>query len=152
MKSFYSPEDIVPYPKATQRNEKSKRARGKTCIITNSPYKSELVNKTPKPKSTTMKAKKKLSLLPATISTSSKLQNSTPARKKCKTTEVPDSEDSENEDCICIFCNDAYSASNKGDGWVRCGAGCGDWAHDACAGLDEDDLEDYVCDYCRRSM
>lgn len=58
-----------------------------------------------------------------------------------------DSED-EDKDNECIFCLDMYSKSKSTDGWIKC-TKCPGWAHDACAGIDEEDDFEYVCDFCQ---
>ena len=46
----------------------------------------------------------------------------------------------------CLYCDEPYGESRAGDGWVMC-IKCKKWAHEACAGVEEDD-EDFVCELC----
>ncbi|XP_052756520.1 piggyBac transposable element-derived protein 4-like [Galleria mellonella] len=66
--------------------------------------------------------------------------------KRCKNeTESEDSSSQVEDDCACIYCGYLYSDSTKG--WVICGA-CHGWAHNSCAGVDEEDEEAHICERC----
>ncbi|KAF5296248.1 hypothetical protein FQA39_LY12585 [Lamprigera yunnana] len=56
------------------------------------------------------------------------------------------SESNESQSEECIFCCEKFVNSSKGEGWIRCNK-CLKWAHDQCAGVDEDD-DDFTCDLC----
>ena len=60
-------------------------------------------------------------------------------------TPEPESSESEEDETCCLFCCEAYSVSAN-EGWIQCTA-CRRWAHDDCAGID-DDGEHFVCDIC----
>ncbi|XP_060804467.1 tigger transposable element-derived protein 6-like [Amyelois transitella] len=53
----------------------------------------------------------------------------------------------EEEDAECLFCTEPYSKDAMGEGWIRC-VECLKWGHEACAGLDSDDEDDFICDFC----
>jgi hypothetical protein len=56
------------------------------------------------------------------------------------------SEESEQEnDALCIYCSEPYGNSVEGEGWIQCSR-CPQWAHDACAGIDENAWDDFICD------
>ena len=105
--TFFSSQDILPYPKATKSNHSQpKKPQGKTCVFTSSTYKAELINKS------TARTNR-----PANPN-----DNPTPGRFKegniSKTTITSiakiDINDSP-EDCICLFCNDSYQKLRKGE-------------------------------------
>jgi histone demethylase JARID1 len=49
------------------------------------------------------------------------------------------------ENCRCLYCGELYSESV--DRWVCCDGGCNQWAHELCAGKDND-LSTFVCELC----
>jgi hypothetical protein len=57
------------------------------------------------------------------------------------------SSDSEPSEENCIHCQEIFSHSKVGEVWVKCSL-CGYWAHDACAGVEEEDCDEYSCDMC----
>lgn len=50
------------------------------------------------------------------------------------------------EDCPCIYCNDLFSRSKPGEGWLRCML-CSRWAHASCADLPKS-TKKFVCELC----
>lgn len=52
------------------------------------------------------------------------------------------------DDTECLFCNESYTKDKRGEGWIRCIV-CLKWGHDACAGVDPDDVDEFTCDFCR---
>jgi hypothetical protein len=58
------------------------------------------------------------------------------------------SSDSESSEENSIYCQEIFSHSKAGEGWVKCIL-CGYWAHDACAGVKEEDCDEYSCDICK---
>lgn len=52
----------------------------------------------------------------------------------------------EEDDCACIYCNDLYSRSKPGEGWLRC-MKCSRWVHAACADLPKR-TKIFVCELC----
>ncbi|CAH2087003.1 unnamed protein product [Euphydryas editha] len=59
--------------------------------------------------------------------------------------ERSDQEDEE-DDCACIYCNDLYSRSKPGEGWLMCRR-CNRWVHAACADLPKR-TKKFVCELC----
>lgn len=141
--STCSPEQVLAIPKINQINKRKSRKRGKTAILTSSPYKADLKACLEKKIVKTKKGAKKLC-------ESSSL---TPAKKTkvgvntSKSNPGPPSSDSEdNNDAQCLYCNDFYSKSNEG--WIIC-SNCLNWAHNSCAGVDsEDDEAVHICVRC----
>ncbi|XP_047022728.1 MFS-type transporter clz9-like [Helicoverpa zea] len=116
-----SPADIMPVPKISAvRKRATDHRRGKTAIITSSPYKNELMTisqtKTPK-----------LNL------------NQPPKTKKPKPNIINDN--------ICLYCLEEYGSSRLDEGWVRCRE-CEGWAHEGCTGYDSANLDNFVCMGC----
>lgn len=63
---------------------------------------------------------------------------------KMKNIQIPLSS-SENDDDICFYCDELYSKSI--DGWIKCTI-CKRWAHNLCAGIDEEEYCTFVCEFC----
>ena len=133
-----SPKDIRPLPRAQRREEGTQnRRRGKTAVLTSSPYKQELealLKKAPKT------AKRKLAL---NAGKTKKIRSNKTRRNE------EDTESSEDEDnAPCIFCKELFSNSKSAEGWIKC-IKCNGWAHEECAGVDDDDDDGmYKCDFC----
>jgi hypothetical protein len=58
------------------------------------------------------------------------------------------SSDSESSEENHIYCQEIFSHSEADEGWVKCSL-CGYWAQDACAGVEEEDCDEYSCDMCK---
>ena len=122
-----TPFDISPLPKApvsTQNRRGGKK--GKCAILTSSPYKKDLeesINLSSKPKRK------------APVKSSSKL----PAKKRTLQAQPSPTDDT------CLYCSMTYSQS-VGEGWIQCQQ-CKLWAHDSCAGIDEND-DEFICELC----
>lgn len=119
-----SPADLMPVPRISiDRKRTTDRRRGKTAVITSSPYKNELINisthNKPKPKP-------KLNL----------------KRQMQKQT---------NNENICLYCLEEYGTSRMDDGWVQCTV-CKGWAHEGCTGYDSEELDDFMCTACLASL
>jgi len=125
-----SPEDIQPIPKSSKTTARCSKRRGKTVILTDSPYKNELLaaNANSKPQTT------KRSLFGN--------KNKTKKIRKVKTKEPVSSD----VDASCLYCGESYSISV--DGWIQCSE-CKLWAHCLCAGIDEkDNKASLTCEFC----
>ncbi|KAJ4438281.1 hypothetical protein ANN_14220 [Periplaneta americana] len=119
----HSTGNAIPVPKVEIGQRRVARKRGKTAILTTSPYKAQLqeAQKTKEVKQT--KVKRKL-LDQEKIGNSEK--QSRPKPKKVRKTAEEKVEETE-----CFYCNELYSTSNEG--WVSC-VKCKQWAHNSCAG------------------
>ncbi|XP_067931074.1 uncharacterized protein [Watersipora subatra] len=127
--SHKSPEEIAPFPKkSTDTLKKRKTNRGRTAILTNEVYLTHLAEK------------------PSTSGhiTSKKKRTKQAKRRK---TPTPVSSDNDDGDVSCLYCNDSYWKGNADSGWVKC-RHCSSWAHELCAGLDDED-DDFMCELCK---
>ncbi|KAF2884452.1 hypothetical protein ILUMI_21718 [Ignelater luminosus] len=125
-----SPKQLMPYPHMAQKRKRQVRRRGKTAIITASPYKLELEERQRNTKCKKAKVQK---------SKQKKIQkNEKPKRKAKKQIVVIESDSETEEDAECLYCQGLYSESNEG--WVTCQI-CGKWAHCGCAGVEDNDDE-----------
>ncbi|XP_049879436.1 uncharacterized protein LOC126376220 [Pectinophora gossypiella] len=128
-----SPKQLMPYPRMTEKRPRQVRRRGKTAIITSSPYKAELEERqnSKKPKETNQKKRKRAS--------------KRSVNKRIKKTEE-ETHSSNDEDTECLYCHGLYSESDEG--WITCQS-CGKWAHCGCAGVEDDDAEAvHICPIC----
>lgn len=136
-------------PKEVRTQKRKIRKRGKTAILTASPYKNDLIkdmNKKQKINKTT--DKKKLG--------NKKTEKKRPEKKKPekknknkrhkKQSDTESSSVDDENDCPCIYCGYLYSQSTEG--WVICSV-CYGWAHNSCAGVDDDDEEAHICERCQ---
>lgn len=57
------------------------------------------------------------------------------APKEKSKTQEGDGSGTVTEDWLCLYCDEAYSASPSAENWVMCVA-CKEWAHEACAGTE----------------
>lgn len=162
-----SPEDIHPVPKSTHARAQ-KRKRGTATILTDSPYKNELlqeINKKEDAEKQKLKRQDQKRLKQTcknVFQTQTETEGSTSKKKtrgktkNFKKSKKPvtnkrsssdESKDIESDtDAECLFCGDTYLRSKSGEGWVQC-IQCLQWSHEQCAGVGEDD-EDYTCDNC----
>lgn len=144
---FVSPKALLPVPHVDRTNTKrTTRRKGKTTILTSSPYKSELEEIQAKNKRCeTVKTNRKTV---KRIIGDEKSQLNVP--KKQKLSKIKDREsdsDSEVSDAECLYCSDLYSTSTEG--WICC-LSCRRWAHSLCAGMDdEDDEAVFCCELCQ---
>lgn len=56
-------------------------------------------------------------------------------------------EDDDEDDASCIYCNELYSLSKSGEGWIRCQR-CKKWSHTECAGISKR-TKQFLCDICQ---
>ncbi|CAI6356809.1 unnamed protein product [Macrosiphum euphorbiae] len=137
-----SPEDVLPVPQQTLENREKKkrnsRFRGKTAVITESPYKKALEEHQKNSKKFPAKRK---------VTNVKKKLFSKPDKPSNKVNEQNDDQTSNEDDVECLYCGNTYLQSNEG--WVQCRA-CLKWAHCSCAGEDDNDDELYhICDICK---
>jgi len=135
-----SPIDVIPIPQQShenkQKKKKNSRAKGKTAILTDSPYKNELQQQQLNQKIKLIKKEKN--------TVNRKLFKKTKNKNKKLLENVSD----EDDDAECLYCGQTYMMSNEG--WVQCMT-CKKWAHCSCAGEDDKDDELYhICDICKQ--
>lgn len=121
--------DVIAIPAIESNQTRKQYRRGKTAIITSTPYKSELEDrkKPAKPLTNKMAAKK----------------SKEKGKREGKKTQ---------EDTICIYCHDENNTCLKfSKNWVGCQR-CGRWAHTACAGVDDDDPEEVLICFAREEV
>lgn len=176
-----TPQQVVPVPHSERKINLNDKRRGKTAVLTSTPYKEELeesISKrlpTKKPKlnlgdndktAHLSNLNKKGKIKDSEMTTRNDVKVKYPKKKdsaeetsvreknqknikrrKSKDNNNSSSED-EREDAACIFCSELYSNSKAEEGWIRC-QHCEGWAHEACAGVGEEEDEVFSCDFCQ---
>lgn len=167
-----TPEDILPIPSTSgQHLKKTTRKHGKTAVLTESPYKNELLTeiniKKEKEWKKKEKSRKKLidsfsrktavenqkgkkKLTKIKTDHGEKLKKSKQTKKKTTVKRKrSQSSSSDESDAECLYCGRLYSQSTVG--WIQCWK-CKRWAHCTCAGEeDEDDEAAHLCTQCQDS-
>lgn len=159
-----SPEQIMPIPHVGRMNvKKTNHRKGKTVVVTSSPYKLELLKSEEKrccknthKKQNTSQLQARKSLFGKSIryvkrrttvgnpNKKRKIDNSN--EKECDEDSTSEDEEKE-EDTACLYCGYFYSQSDEG--WVAC-IKCRKWAHCSCAGEEDDDDEvHHICEHCK---
>lgn len=133
-----SPEDIRPFPKAGQRKQGAAARRGgrkkrKSAVLTDSPVKNALQEEKEIKKQKNQGAKRQLKMPKQTKG----------KQKRGKQTKKSVSEESDEEECLCLVCCETWSNSDSGEEWVKC-AMCPGWAHVKCT----KDEGVFVCPNC----
>uniref|UniRef100_A0A1B6L3T1 HTH CENPB-type domain-containing protein n=1 Tax=Graphocephala atropunctata TaxID=36148 RepID=A0A1B6L3T1_9HEMI len=163
-----SPEILIPIPLIKQNVKRTNRKRGKTVVLTDSPYKNELKEaiaekariekeKERKKKEREMKAMSKGKLVAKRLfetkgtiaKPGKKIKVKVEKRKQTenKSTDSDSDSNEEEDDAECLYCNELYSSSNEG--WIACQV-CLKWAHNSCAGIDSEEDEDIlICEFCQ---
>ena len=146
-----TPENILPIPKISQENKRVSKNRGKSTILTSSPYKNKLQS-AEKNKSGVKKPVKRRLLLSkkALKKYPDKQRNISPENDKNYNLNKPtvfvtpqsSSEEVDSED-ECLYCHDFSE-----EGWIRC-VSCLKWAHNSCAGIESEDEDvTHICALC----
>lgn len=143
------PQQILPLP-ATRKTSRVTRKRGKTAIITASPYKTELEETIKKKKLLEESKQKRKEIRQLKLGKQKKTggKRTVISKKKVRGNRRWSSTNSESntENTPCLYCSGLYLESNEG--WVACSM-CGNWAHCSCAGVDdEDDEATFTCEFC----
>jgi len=146
-----SPEDLMPIPKSSKTTKRNSRRRGKTAILTESPYKNELLALSSN-NTSNISVKRSLSLNKTSEVKKKKkvMTKNSNAKIKKKKNEIPmsssENDDEENDDDMCFYCDELYSKSI--DGWIKCTV-CERWAHNLCAGIEEEEEDPiFICEFC----
>lgn len=158
-----SPEFVLPIPKVQQDKKRVSRKKGKTTILTSSPYLEELKRAKEETKIKEAKkierAKRKVDLQEesgvATKESAQKrskvqMKRRLPEKKAAKPAKIiinPEAGAGDSEDdADCLYCQERYSVSREG--WIACSS-CWKWAHNSCADIDSDDDEAvFICELC----
>ncbi|KAG5879430.1 hypothetical protein JTB14_026521 [Gonioctena quinquepunctata] len=147
------------------------RIRGKTAVLTSTPYKEKLEKSickrlTKKPKlnfGNTEKAanianlNKKGKMNDKEMTTGKDIEAKNPKKKNSSSSEETSvrqkrqkyTKEDESEEATCIFCSKLYFNSKAEEGWISC-QHCEGWAREAGAGEDEDEL--FICDFCQKHI
>jgi hypothetical protein len=153
--------DLSPLPKIVNSSgapRKASAARGKTAILTASPFKQELEQKLQARNKPTGKAKTSSKIQakiknPCSMKSrgatnndeqqagQSGLKSSSALQIKTKQPDV------DGDDVPCLFCGEMFLKSKSREKWVKC-IECDLWAHNACTGHDSPNT-DYICDLCK---
>jgi len=133
-----SPEHIKPYPKAALQDKlknKGGRRKGKSAILTDTPEKIEIEQRTK------VNAKRNIDF--------GKNKSKKRKQKIKKPTKVINnkvsSDDSDEEETYCLICADLYSNSKQGETWIQCKK-CKLWAHEDCT--NQMFTAHYTCENC----
>ena len=68
-------------------------------------------------------------------------------QKQTKTARKQSDKASETDSTPCGVCAVIYCDDNSGRNWIEC-SGCKTWYHNACQGLDENELSAFLCISC----
>lgn len=133
--SFVSFTEILPVPEIPAKV--SKRKGEFSEILTSSPYKKTLIEKSKNDKKTSSKKSIKVS--------NQKNKKKVAQEKREKAKVARSNSDSEPEDWECVVCGDVWSRSTKGEDWTLC-KDCNAWCHEYCC--EKLDFNSYICDIC----
>lgn len=148
-----SPKEIISLPKQTfVKQRKQNRKKGRAAVITSSPYKNEVIADKQKKEEEEAKKRKRMEKkrLPPNKKHKPKSQKKTQTKKASQTKKqlsFEPEEEEEDDDEECFYCNEAYSKSKDNEGWIRC-LKCKKWAHEECAGCEEED-DEFECEFCK---
>ncbi|KAB0805315.1 hypothetical protein PPYR_02285 [Photinus pyralis] len=131
-----------PLPKIKGKRQVRQRKSVGTVLLTSTPYKNMLEEE--KLKKDEAEEKKKQNKKPK-LANKENVNPKQRTKKKEKVNEI--SSDSDASDAECIFCCETYTNAKDGEGWIKCSK-CLRWAHDACAGVEEDE-DHFTCDLCQ---
>lgn len=142
MNSSFSvtPQECQPFPKIQGKRFTTKKKSCGSAVLTSTPYKTALEEDINKKEAKTKKIKKK-------SGNSKKIlrQKKTEKQKHAKGSLSSSSEPEDDErNATCLYCCEEYVTSI--DGWIQCRT-CFQWAHELCAGVDEND-DEFICEYC----
>ncbi|CAG9820387.1 unnamed protein product [Phaedon cochleariae] len=144
-----TPSDIIPVPQIkTNQERKISRNRGKTAVLTSSPYLKELKEKNDVTPKKSIKTIKRNVFTRKNKDTPEIEQNQ---RKKLKhdmtSKENITNDDDDDDDTECILCGGKYLRSSSGEPWISCSR-CKGWAHEKCTAHDRSSDKLYICDLC----
>lgn len=145
---YVSPQELKPYPKAGERKENFRgRKRMKSAILTETPVKEQLEKEA---RIREEKGKKNL----FSLNKAQKFKAQKPSKavqnanqQRCKVSKAvrfeQTSDESEDEDAVCLRCLKRFSESRSGQQWIQC-TSCRKWAHLECG----KDCPRFICIHC----
>lgn len=151
-----SPKELLPLPKA-KAVKRTHRKKGTAAVLTASPYKNDLVNiklqkeQDEKERARKRKLREESKKVADKMSSDKNNENKViKKKKKCvnaRTQLFHEQSDSDVSDTDCLYCGEYFSSSKDAEGWIKC-SGCNLWAHEACAGCEEED-DYFICEHCK---
>lgn len=135
-----TPQECQSFPKIQGKRNATKRKSCGSAVLTSTPYKTALEEdiKKKEAKGKTIKAKN------GNDKKTLKQKKPKPQKNiKESRSNSSDSEDNE-RNATCLYCCEEYFTSI--DGWIQCRK-CFDWAHELCAGVEEDE-DEFICEHC----
>lgn len=143
-----SPEEIIPPPQSQQTIEtKPRRNKGKTAVITDSPYYYDLQEKNKNTPSTKGVKSVKRKVFETKV-TKKEISNKKTKMMKAVVSNSETTDLTDEDNTQCIFCGGDFSKSKPGEEWISCNE-CRGWAHEACTSYDpKNEKATYVCDFC----
>ncbi|KAK4871825.1 hypothetical protein RN001_015949 [Aquatica leii] len=138
-----SPSNIMPVPRTTQTKRKVRKG-GKTAILTESPYKNELLETIKATENKKLKTEvTKQKVFSSGKEAKAKGKGQQKPKKQNKSTLSDQEESDDGSDVECLYCGYLYSQSTEE--WITCGS-CRRWA-----GEDDNDEEcSHICEYCKK--
>ncbi|KAJ8970575.1 hypothetical protein NQ314_001099 [Rhamnusium bicolor] len=139
---------ILPKMSQKQRTTRSRKS-GDTVILTSTSYKDQLVDE--RQEQTAEQEENKALKLKTKEAGNQKVKSKKPITKgknsKRRKEDEDDEESEVEEDPECLICSETFLICPAGEGWVQC-INYHRWAHDECAGIEDNDCVPYYCDYC----
>ncbi|KAK4883153.1 hypothetical protein RN001_006472 [Aquatica leii] len=145
-----SPAQLKLLPKIVGERSHVKRKIAHTAILTRTPYKTYLEEETSKETGEENKKPQKEKVNKKAVLKKKQKGNGVGrgmSKKRKKALNASESESSGEEGVKCLFCTNTFSKDDQGEGWIRCCV-CEKWGHEACAGIDSDDPDNFICDLC----
>ena len=124
---------VSPIPKVTEQTPIKSHRRGKTCIITLSPYKQQL-------------EQTESHVVQGSATTQHKRNHPSKQAEVCKDTATSQTSTamSKQDDTACLYCCEQFVNSRKGEKWIECGQ-CKGWAYEDCTDYEGGT---FTCDIC----
>ncbi|CAH2007356.1 unnamed protein product [Acanthoscelides obtectus] len=150
--TLVSPKQLLPSPVTTQKNRIQTRKKGKSAIITSSPYKEELEKELQETQQMEQlkvkrnidrqtKKEEKQKIIEQKQKLMKKKQQNRIRQKGKRPRHESTAESDDEDDTSCLYCSGLYSESVEG--WINY-IKCNKWAHCGCADVEDDDNEAHV--------
>ncbi|XP_031333945.1 uncharacterized protein LOC116163957 [Photinus pyralis] len=134
---------LSPKPSTSKKRQASKRKTQRSEELTSTPFKDELEKIIAAKENPKTKVKRKLS---DESHATQKKGKGKQQMKNTKKRQVSSESEDDQQNTECLYCNSSFLQSKSGEGWIQCLL-CKQWAHDACAGV-EDDEDVFQCNLC----